>query len=593
MSRQINQPVQSIKLTNVAVVRATVRGRRFEIACYKNKVLDYRAGLEPDISEVLQTSTVHVFTNVSRGEFASNADLVAAFDGTDQDAIALHVLKHGKSVVQVSDGERSHLYESTLNQIVTWISERCMNPNTSRPYTTAQIKQALLLSSNSSNNTNQDAAADEGEDAQLRQQQQTAITTTSTMNQNMKKAKKKKQGKAKAKKSNRRGDADEDGDAAAAGSDQCLVFTVQPNKPIKQQYLHALRYLQTILPIQRAAMELQWRVEEEDCTAPTEAAVAVNSSTSSAAGADAKKNPDAAADTDAEDDPNDVLRDSSGEESSSTKDATKIHAAAHMAVIQNALAKWNITPIITATPSDDGDDNDNNNPEDTTKTTTTTFTFLVDPSLYRPLQEIAVQTGTNLEIVRNQVFHVVTPATTTTTMTSSSNLQQPSQQHGAAVVTTNNDDGRMTETVDDEAGDGQQDDDVYDGEEDHAPMTRKGQRKAKKRQQKKQQQLTPTTAAATVVEPNTTTTTTATTATTEAATAAGTNHGDATAAPVLKCNTCTDSTFATQGEYRAHFRSDWHRFNQKLKLQHRSPVSLAEFRLCDAESFFATELENK
>lgn len=42
-------------------------GKRFEIACYKNKVLNWRNGVEKDLDEVLQTETV--FSNVSKVGF--------------------------------------------------------------------------------------------------------------------------------------------------------------------------------------------------------------------------------------------------------------------------------------------------------------------------------------------------------------------------------------------------------------------------------------------------------------------------------------------------------------------------------------------
>lgn len=63
MSR-ISQPVGKIVLTNVAVVRIKKGGKRFEIACYKNKVLNWRNGVEEDIDEVLQSSKV--YENVSK-----------------------------------------------------------------------------------------------------------------------------------------------------------------------------------------------------------------------------------------------------------------------------------------------------------------------------------------------------------------------------------------------------------------------------------------------------------------------------------------------------------------------------------------------
>lgn len=139
MSRQINQPINQVRLTNVAVVRHTLKGLRFEIACYRNKVLDYRAGLETDLTEVLQTE--RVFTNVSKGKFAAAADLKKAFNSTDQEKIAKLILDQGK--IQVSDLERQHLLENTLTQIATWVSENCVHSVSKRPFTMSHIQSAL------------------------------------------------------------------------------------------------------------------------------------------------------------------------------------------------------------------------------------------------------------------------------------------------------------------------------------------------------------------------------------------------------------------------------------------------------------------
>jgi ribosome maturation protein SDO1 len=45
MSVKLQQPVGQKRLTNVAVVRLKKHGMRFEIACYKNKVLSWRSGV--------------------------------------------------------------------------------------------------------------------------------------------------------------------------------------------------------------------------------------------------------------------------------------------------------------------------------------------------------------------------------------------------------------------------------------------------------------------------------------------------------------------------------------------------------------------
>uniref|UniRef100_A0A8C7YBY6 SBDS ribosome maturation factor n=1 Tax=Oryzias sinensis TaxID=183150 RepID=A0A8C7YBY6_9TELE len=78
-------PTNQIRLTNVAVVRMKKGGKRFEIACYKNKVMSWRTGAEKDLDEVLQTPSV--FMNVSKGQTAKKDDLLKAFGTEDQTEI--------------------------------------------------------------------------------------------------------------------------------------------------------------------------------------------------------------------------------------------------------------------------------------------------------------------------------------------------------------------------------------------------------------------------------------------------------------------------------------------------------------------------
>uniref|UniRef100_A0A8C5K1F6 SBDS ribosome maturation factor n=1 Tax=Jaculus jaculus TaxID=51337 RepID=A0A8C5K1F6_JACJA len=85
-------PTNQIRLTNVAVVRMKRAGKRFEIACYKNKVVERRRGREreeKDLDEVLQTHSV--FVNVSKGQVAKKEDLISAFGTDDQTEICKQV----------------------------------------------------------------------------------------------------------------------------------------------------------------------------------------------------------------------------------------------------------------------------------------------------------------------------------------------------------------------------------------------------------------------------------------------------------------------------------------------------------------------
>jgi len=132
-------PVNQKRLTNVAVVRMKCHGKRFEIACYQNKVLCWRAGTETDIDEVLQTQTV--FSNVSKGQLAPNEEVKRAFGTEDTLEICKKILHKGE--LQVSERERQVTLDSKFHEIVQLVTEKTVNPETQRPYPLASIEQAL------------------------------------------------------------------------------------------------------------------------------------------------------------------------------------------------------------------------------------------------------------------------------------------------------------------------------------------------------------------------------------------------------------------------------------------------------------------
>jgi len=132
-------PTNQKKLTNVATVRLKKAGKRFEIACYPNKVTSWRRKTETDVNEVLHTH--EVFSNVSKGQLAKDEDLKRAFDSTDREQICLTILAKGE--LQVSEKERHKDQETMFRDIATIIAEKCINPVTNRPHTISLIEQAM------------------------------------------------------------------------------------------------------------------------------------------------------------------------------------------------------------------------------------------------------------------------------------------------------------------------------------------------------------------------------------------------------------------------------------------------------------------
>ncbi|GAW05003.1 shwachman-bodian-diamond syndrome protein [Lentinula edodes] len=132
----INQPSNQIKLTNVSIVRLKKGGKRFEIACYKNKVQEFRNGVENNLDDVLQIS--NVFMNVSKGEVAKHGDLKKAFGTTEISEIVSE-----KGEVQVGEKEREHDQSALRKEIATLVAEKCVDPATQRPYPVGMIEKAM------------------------------------------------------------------------------------------------------------------------------------------------------------------------------------------------------------------------------------------------------------------------------------------------------------------------------------------------------------------------------------------------------------------------------------------------------------------
>ncbi|THH32618.1 hypothetical protein EUX98_g1588 [Antrodiella citrinella] len=135
----INLPSNQIKLTNVSIVRYKKGGKRFEIACYKNKVQEWRTGVETNLDDVMQIE--NIFVNVSKGELAKHQDLQKSFGTTETDVIVKEILKKGE--LQVGEKERDHDLSSIRREIATLVAEKCVDPSTQRPYPVGIIEKAL------------------------------------------------------------------------------------------------------------------------------------------------------------------------------------------------------------------------------------------------------------------------------------------------------------------------------------------------------------------------------------------------------------------------------------------------------------------
>lgn len=136
----INQPSGQIKLTNVSLVRLKKARKRFEVACYQNKVQDYRKGIEKDLDEVLQ---IHqVFMNVSKGLVANKEDLQKCFGTTNVDDVIEEIMHKGE--IQLSEKERQLMLNKVNNEMLTIVSAKCINPVSKKRYPPTMIRHCQI-----------------------------------------------------------------------------------------------------------------------------------------------------------------------------------------------------------------------------------------------------------------------------------------------------------------------------------------------------------------------------------------------------------------------------------------------------------------
>lgn len=123
-------------MTNVATIKYKVSGKIFQIACYRNKAINWRNGIEDDLDEVLQYN--EIYTNVSKGDVCSAKDLAKYFPTKEKNEIVRTILDKGD--LQITDKEREAQLQFVAREIVSILTEKCVHSVSKRPIASASIE---------------------------------------------------------------------------------------------------------------------------------------------------------------------------------------------------------------------------------------------------------------------------------------------------------------------------------------------------------------------------------------------------------------------------------------------------------------------
>lgn len=123
-----------------AVVARYKHGKRiFEILVDPDEAYLIRSGAKGDIEDVLAVD--EIFVDASKGEKATEADLIAVFSTTDVREIAKEILKEGE--LQLTAEQRRRKVEEKKMMVVDRIARISINPQTNTPHPPTRIEIAM------------------------------------------------------------------------------------------------------------------------------------------------------------------------------------------------------------------------------------------------------------------------------------------------------------------------------------------------------------------------------------------------------------------------------------------------------------------
>ena len=128
-----------VDLGDAVLARLEIQGKRFEIIVDPKLAWRFKQGDAVDIREILQGETI--FEDALRSRKATNEDLEAVFETTDEFEIARKILTDGS--LQLTTEQRRQFVEKRLRQVIDIITRNCINPKTGLPHPPARIEAAM------------------------------------------------------------------------------------------------------------------------------------------------------------------------------------------------------------------------------------------------------------------------------------------------------------------------------------------------------------------------------------------------------------------------------------------------------------------
>ncbi|ATZ60643.1 MAG: ribosome assembly factor SBDS [Methanosarcinales archaeon Met12] len=130
-----------VAIDKAVTARYKKHGVSFEILVDPEMAIALKRGEEGDISINMMLAAEDVFEDASRGDRASEEDLIKAFGTTDIRAITKEIILHGD--LQLTSEQRKRMQEDKRKRVIDVIAQNAINPQTGAPHPPARIEKAM------------------------------------------------------------------------------------------------------------------------------------------------------------------------------------------------------------------------------------------------------------------------------------------------------------------------------------------------------------------------------------------------------------------------------------------------------------------
>ncbi len=128
-----------VSLDKAVIARYKHAKKIFEVLVDPEKVDTVKAGGKVDMGDVLAAE--EIFEDVSKGDKATEGDLMTVFSTTDVEEIARRIIKEGE--VQLTTEQRRKRVEEKRKMVINQIAQIAINPKTDTPHPPARIEIAM------------------------------------------------------------------------------------------------------------------------------------------------------------------------------------------------------------------------------------------------------------------------------------------------------------------------------------------------------------------------------------------------------------------------------------------------------------------